>query len=171
MRLVVLKLQRVLGVLRMLFDKPEWVTHANGIYSLDLSQDNTRVVTGGGDEKVRVWSLAPMLTKEPDASSTRVLATLSDHFGPVNVVRFSPDGKHIASGSDDRLCIVYRLDPNGTPKQTFGSKDPPPVECWKVKSYVASCSFVGLVVVASDTSVQVNCVSRYRYPLVGQCTI
>eukprot|EP00959_Pyramimonas_sp_CCMP1952_P028894 606212-Pyramimonas_sp.AAC.1 len=119
----------------MLIVKPGWVTHGNGIYSIDLS--NTRVVTGGGDMKVRVWSLQPMLADdEVGSSSNQLLATLSDHFGVVHVVRFSPDGKYIASGSDDRLCIVYRLDPNGVIKQTFGSTDLPPVECWKVRTYM-----------------------------------
>ena len=117
----------------MLIVKPEWVTHGNGIYSIDISA--TRVVTGGGDMKVRVWSLQPMLADdEVGSSSNQLLSTLSDHFGVVHVVRFSPDGKYIASGSDDRLCIVYRLDPNGVAKQTFGSVDQPPIECWKVST-------------------------------------
>ena len=31
------------------------------------------------------------------------------HSSTVNVVRFSPDGQHLASGSDDQMVIIWQL--------------------------------------------------------------
>ena len=46
---------------------------------------------------------------------------MSYHAGTIHTVRFSSDGKYIASGADDKLVIVYRLDPNAALQQsTFG---------------------------------------------------
>jgi WD40 repeat protein len=65
--------------------KPEWVAHGEaGIYSLSASGD--RLATGGGDQKVRVWALDSVLD-DSDQAKPRLLATLADHFGSVNVVR------------------------------------------------------------------------------------
>lgn len=41
---------------------------------------------------------APPLPRQP-----KLLATLADHFNAVNVARFSPDGRLLASGSDSNL--------------------------------------------------------------------
>jgi protein HIRA/HIR1 len=71
---------------------------------------------------VRVWSLAPILdaAAEQDASVPRLLATLQDHNAPVNVARFSRDGRRIASGSDDTCVMISELRP-GAGGATLGS--------------------------------------------------
>jgi WD40 repeat protein len=42
-----------------------------------------------------------------DASNGKRLGTLSGHIDKVNSVAFSPDGKRLASGSDDRTAILW----------------------------------------------------------------
>lgn len=44
---------------------------------------------------------------------------MENHYGPVNCVRWSPDGKYLASGSDDKLIIIWQLMP-GLSSKVFG---------------------------------------------------
>jgi protein HIRA/HIR1 len=77
--------------------------------------------------------MGPILSSrlEGDPQAPKVLATLSEHFQAVNVARFCPgNGKLLASGSDDKLVIIYQLQP-GAGKAVFGSKDAPSVENWR----------------------------------------
>lgn len=58
-----------------------------------------RFATGGADCLVKVWSLAPVLDPHKEQAGPLVLATLSDHSSTVNTVRFSKNGKFLASGA------------------------------------------------------------------------
>lgn len=68
--------------------------------------------------------------QEQDEQCQRLLATLTDHYGPVNVARFSKSGRLLATGSDDKLTCLYELRA-GTGQSIFGSDDGPNVENWK----------------------------------------
>jgi WD40 repeat protein len=57
-------------------------------------------VTGSEDETAKVW----------DAASGKQLLTLSGHGGAVNSVAWSPDGKRLATASDDGTVQVYAMD-------------------------------------------------------------
>lgn len=116
----------------MLVQKPEWVAHSGPIFSIDVHPGGTRFATAGADHKVKVWSLLPLLDARLDAAAdcARLLATLSDHLAPVNVVRFSSGGRQLASGSDDKLICLYELR-DGTGCAAFGSADAPSLENWK----------------------------------------
>lgn len=97
--------------------------------------------------QVRVWSLDSVLD-DTDESKPRLLATLTDHFGSVNVVRFSPDGRLLASGSDDKAVLIYKLEPSSggaPPRGNFGSSDPPPLENWKLCQTLKVCACVLLL--------------------------
>ena len=93
--------------------KPEWVSHENGqpIFSIDVHPDGTRFATAGNDNKAKIWNLQPCLDEaaENNPAVVRTLATLSGHEGSVNCVRWSPDGRYLASGSDDQLVMLWRL--------------------------------------------------------------
>ena len=149
--------------------KPEFVAHDGRapMFSVDCAPDGERFATAGGDQKVKVWALAPVLDRELEAeeSTPKCLATLSDHFGPVNCVRFSKSGRFLASGSTDTNVLVYALS-DGPGKSAFGSSDAPNVENWSITgkyrghssdvidiawspddSMLASCSLDNLVII------------------------
>lgn len=68
---------------------------------------------------------------EDKDQSQRLLATLWEHFGSVNCVRWAKHGRFLASGSDDQVILVYERKP-GSGTTEFGSGQPPDVENWKV---------------------------------------
>ncbi|KFA78283.1 hypothetical protein S40288_02670 [Stachybotrys chartarum IBT 40288] len=117
--------------------KPSWLSHSGEqkdfeVYSCHVSPDGKRLATAGGDGHVRIWSTESVY-RAHDASYTkpRQLCHMSHHLGTIHSVRFSPNGRYLASGADDKLICVYHLD-KGPPAATFGStNEPPPVENWK----------------------------------------
>ena len=113
--------------------KPEFVKHDGGspIFSVDCHPDGTRMATAGGDQKVKLWNLEALKKREVEADPNvpRVLATLSDHFNTVNCVRFSKNGRFLASGSTDSNVFLYEKRP-GPGRAQFGSTDEPNVENW-----------------------------------------
>lgn len=120
----------------MLIIKPSWLSHSGEqkdfeVYSCHVSPDGKRLATAGGDGHVRIWSTEAIYNAN-DASYTkpRQLCHMSHHLGTIHSVRFSPNGRYLASGADDKLICVYHLD-KGPPPATFGSDEPPPVENWK----------------------------------------
>ena len=124
----------------MIVDKPAWVAHrdeeqkAHPVYSVDVHPDGSRFATAGGDSKVRVWNLAPVVSAaaEADAYVPKLLATLANHAGGVTVVRFSHSGRRLVSASDDAAAIVYELRP-GPPRNVFGAETPN-LENWEARA-------------------------------------
>jgi protein HIRA/HIR1 len=56
---------------------------------------------------------------------------MSHHLGTIHSVRFSPNGRYLASGADDKIICIYQLESGPPTVATFGSNEPPPVENWK----------------------------------------
>lgn len=116
--------------------KPSWLSHSGEqkdfeVYSCHVSPDGKRLATAGGDGHVRIWSTDAIYhAKDPAYATRRQLCHMSHHLGTIHSVRFSPNGRYLASGADDKLICVYRLD-NGPPTAAFGTSDPPPIENWK----------------------------------------
>ncbi|KAL5974635.1 hypothetical protein ACLOJK_031305 [Asimina triloba] len=117
----------------MIAEKPSWVTHEGmQIFSIDIQPGGLRFATGGGDHKVRIWDMKSIgRESENDQSTQKLLATLRDHFGSVNCVRWAKHGRYIASGSDDQAILIHERKP-GSGTTEFGSGEPPDVENWKV---------------------------------------
>ncbi|KAJ0424694.1 TUP1-like enhancer of split-domain-containing protein [Aspergillus carlsbadensis] len=118
--------------------KPVWLTHggerkAFEVYSCDISPDGSRLVTAAGDGYVRIWSTEAICgTQDAAASKPKQLASMSNHSGTIHTVRFSPNGKYLASGADDKIVCIYTLDANPPSHATsFGSNEAPPVENWR----------------------------------------
>ena len=91
---------------------PHSPSHQSGaaIFTVDVHPSGIRFATGGGDARVRVWSLAPLLDAGAEAAGApRALATLTDGVGAVNALRFSPDGARLAAGSDRGAACIYEL--------------------------------------------------------------
>ncbi|XP_037083987.1 NACHT domain- and WD repeat-containing protein 1-like [Pollicipes pollicipes] len=75
------------------------VEHQADITCVDISADETMVVTGSSDSHLKVW-LAP---------SGDLHATLEGHTGPVTCVQFAPNGLYAVSGSQDTSIRVWGL--------------------------------------------------------------
>ncbi|GAB2234838.1 hypothetical protein Droror1_Dr00004105 [Drosera rotundifolia] len=117
----------------MISEKPSWVRHEGmQVFSVDIQPGGIRFATGGGDHKVRIWNMKSLARDaQKDDSAPRILATLRDHFGSVNCVRWAKHGRYIASGSDDQVILIHERKP-GSGTTEFGSGEPPDVENWKV---------------------------------------
>ncbi|CAK7209738.1 HIR complex subunit [Sporothrix curviconia] len=118
--------------------KPSWLSHSGEqkdfeVYSCHVSPDGKRLATAGGDGHVRIWSTEAIYkSNNPSSSEPRQLCHMSHHLGTIHSVRFSPNGRYLASGADDKIICIYRLEPNApTISSSFGSNEPPPVENWK----------------------------------------
>ncbi|KAK5996468.1 Protein HIR1 [Cladobotryum mycophilum] len=116
--------------------KPSWLSHSGEqkdfeVYSCHVSSDGKRLATAGGDGHVRIWSTEAVYhANDSEFAKPRQLCHMSHHLGTIHSVRFSPNGRYLASGADDKLICVYHLD-KGPPTATFGTNEPPPVENWK----------------------------------------
>ncbi|CAD6214841.1 unnamed protein product [Miscanthus lutarioriparius] len=117
----------------MITEKPSWIRHEGlQIFSIDIQPGGLRFATGGGDQKVRIWSMKSVDKNNTNNDSSQgLLATMRDHFGSVNCVRWARHGRYLASGSDDQVILIHeRKAGSGTCE--FGSGEPPDVENWKV---------------------------------------
>jgi len=83
------------------FTKPlrEFEGHRYAVWSVAISPDGKRAVSGGGDETISVW----------DLESGKELRKLAGHTDGVRSVAISPDGKRAVSGGDDKTVRVWNL--------------------------------------------------------------
>ncbi|OAF69271.1 hypothetical protein A3Q56_02964 [Intoshia linei] len=96
--------------------KPEWVSHdGKPIFSIDFHVDGNRFATGGLSSNntvglINIWNVDPLhsYSQEMDSKVHKLLCTMDNHLGCVNCVRFSHDGKFLASCSDDRLVMIWK---------------------------------------------------------------
>lgn len=72
------------------------------------------------DCSVKLWNFDALLSSPANAKEA-LLSTLSSHTKSVNVVRWSKDGKYLASGSDDNYILIHKYTPGAISNQTFGS--------------------------------------------------
>lgn len=76
------------------------------------------------DGYVRIWSTEAIYNAaDPQyANKPKQLASMSNHSGTIHTVRFSPNGRYLASGADDKIVCVYMLESSPpSHASTFGS--------------------------------------------------
>ncbi|KAF5370260.1 hypothetical protein D9757_012015 [Collybiopsis confluens] len=75
--------------------------HRREVTSVAFSPDGTRIVSGSGDNSVRIWNAE---------NGTAVGKPLQGHTDWVSSVAFSPDGTRIVSGSGDNSARIWNAD-------------------------------------------------------------
>uniref|UniRef100_H0XN22 Chromatin assembly factor 1 subunit B n=1 Tax=Otolemur garnettii TaxID=30611 RepID=H0XN22_OTOGA len=88
------------------------------VYSLDFQHGAAgrthRLASTGVDTAVRIWKVE----KGPDGKAiVEFLSNLVRHTKAVNVVRFSPTGDILASGGDDAVILLWKVNDNKEPEQ------------------------------------------------------
>ncbi|XP_021111944.1 chromatin assembly factor 1 subunit B isoform X2 [Heterocephalus glaber] len=88
------------------------------VYSLDFQYSMAgkvhRLASAGVDTAVRIWKVE----KGPDGKAiVEFLSNLARHTKAVNVVRFSPTGEILASGGDDAVILLWKVNDNKEPEQ------------------------------------------------------
>ncbi|NEP76760.1 MAG: tetratricopeptide repeat protein [Okeania sp. SIO3B3] len=73
--------------------------HTDNVWSLAISPDGQTIVTGSGDNTIKVWDMA----------TGNLKATLSGHTSWIRSVAISPDGQTIVSGSYDKTIKVWDM--------------------------------------------------------------
>lgn len=95
--------------------KPSWVNlDGKPIFSIDIHPLRHILATGGMGEdcgRIVLWNMAPIRREEDEVSKKvpKAFSELTNHEACVNVVRWSPDGKYLASGSDDTFGMIWQL--------------------------------------------------------------
>lgn len=80
---------------------------------MDVHHECGKFATGGqGNDSGRVviWNLMPVLSEkaELDDNVPKILCRMDSHLACVNCVRWSQSGLMLASGSDDKLVMIWR---------------------------------------------------------------
>ena len=72
-------------------------------------QRRERQQAGGGQTPSLTWFTSQVLGGKPQDQWPMDLSVFRGHSGGVNAVAFSPDGKHLATASDDKTARVWEV--------------------------------------------------------------
>ena len=129
---------------------PKWIDHQEmPIWSLDAQPNGYRLLTAGGDNKIKIWNLLPIISSKHELEDTdedeeneennehikyleslfekeehkkeKLLATLGLHSSPINIVRWNKLGTVFASASDDGTIYIWHY--RGLKKGSFEDRD------------------------------------------------
>ena len=73
--------------------------HKEGIFSVAISHDGSKLVTGSWDGTAKIWNM----------SDGSLIATLAGHTGAILSVAISSDGSKIVTGSDDKTAKIWNM--------------------------------------------------------------
>jgi WD40 repeat protein len=93
---VITSIQQVVYAMK---EKNRLLGHSAGVLSVAFSPDGKTIVTGSGDNTVKLWNL-----------EGKEIQTLKGHSANISRVAFSPDGKTIATASEDSMVKLWNLE-------------------------------------------------------------
>jgi protein HIRA/HIR1 len=140
---------------------PKWVRHSNRpICSVDIHPDGEIFATAGWDNYVKIWSFPGL--SDPTNTKSKLVALLREHTGSVNCVRFSPDGKFLASCSDDSMVFLWQRVRCFGPPSTFGIPDSAlqpnkPIQRWSGRRFSGNSGDVNGIAWSPDSQRIVSC--------------
>jgi len=85
--------------------------HSDNVNSICFSPDGATIISGSDDRSIGVWDLAFSPFRGNwlcDSIGKKYI--LKGHCGAVRCVSFSPDGKHVLSGSDDCTIRLWNIE-------------------------------------------------------------
>lgn len=108
----------------MRIESPEigWHGLKDRILSIDFHPFNLQLASAGSDEKkfvdeqregtqgcIKIWQIIKdEKSLRPENKNIRILYGLSEADKNTNVVRYSPNGAFLASGSDDKCITIWQ---------------------------------------------------------------
>jgi WD40 repeat protein len=98
--------------------------HTSSVYSVAVTPDGTKIVSGSDDYTIKIWDLA--------SAGGRLLNTLKGHTSTLTSIAITPDGTKIVSGSDDKTIKVWDLN-NGL--NIFASKFDSPISSIAISNH------------------------------------
>lgn len=113
-----------------------WHEGAAAIYSVGTQpgkpgERSARLVTGGGDNNVRIWKVN-YNEEGSDVFGVEILSSITKHTQAVNCVRFNSTGDLLATASDDGTIMIWEM--SDTVVQEFGQDvDDDIKESWVLK--------------------------------------
>jgi WD40 repeat protein/DNA-binding SARP family transcriptional activator len=82
--------------------------HAGAIFGIAFNPDGTCLATASGDRTIRLWQLlSPHTAGEPMIPDLECVTVLHGHTSWVRTLCFTPDGRQLVSGGDDRAVRVW----------------------------------------------------------------
>jgi len=72
--------------------------HPNWVTTVAYSTDGTKIVTGGNDDRVKIWS-----------NTGKLLYTCTGHSGDITSVKVTPDNNFVVSSSKDKKIKVWNI--------------------------------------------------------------
>lgn len=87
--------------------------HVGGVTAIAGTSDSQTLISGGKDGQVRIW--------EVTARTQRMIVSLKEHKGPVNVIRLNEDDTEAVTSSDDGSCIIWSLEGQSRINTLFAS--------------------------------------------------
>lgn len=119
------------------------IAHPGWVTAVAYSPDNSRIITGGSDDKIKIWD-----------TLGNVIDTLISHAGDITAVRYTPDGSKIVSAAKDNKIKIWDA-ASGTLLYTItvSNQDVNAIDISPNGNYIVSAS--------SDTTIRVWSLTDY----------